>query len=434
MPATFKILLDPNPDKQGLHDVRMRITANRVVGHLNVAGVAVTLKQWNPKGSTDREDWVKTNHFEHSDFNEAIFSLLRRAKKLAREQPDLGTKELKRMLASGEDLQPKQAAAEVADFITFAYQSWDRDDNGSFAASTCENRQTTLNKLAEAWGWQNGQKPLPCDQFTEQVIADFDAYMKRELKNGPGTRRKAHDILNLYVERAIKKKLLPKHANPYDEFERPTPTPSRTWLTDAEFSALESVSLPPQQHQARATYLIQYYLHGSRIGVVLRLQWKARSLGSVRFLMDKGDREKVVQESPQLTALLDSFLPADGSQPDPEAFILPWLHASYFKMNADKALQEMKRATAVVNMNLKRAGKKAGIGTHFSSHSSRRTLADNADNLTEDLGVVQGLLGHTTRATTEKYTRGRDTPAVHRGASKVYEQRPMPRTQAGSEF
>lgn len=433
MPATFKILLDPNPDKQGLHDVRLRITANRVVGYLNVAGVSVALKQWNPKGSTDKEDWVKTNHFDHDAFNTSIFDLLRRAKKLARDQPALGTKELKRILASGEDLQPKQVVAVSTDFLTFAYESWGLEDQGSFAASTCENRHTTLNKLAELWGWNDGAKPLPCDQFTEQVIADFDGYMKRKLKNGNGTRRKAHDILNLYVERAIKKKHIPKHANPYDEFERPTPTPSRTWLTDAEFSALESVSLPPQQHQARATYMIQYYLHGSRIGVVLRLQWKARSLGNVRFLMDKGDREKIVQESPQLTALLDSFLPADGSPPDPEAFILPWLHASYSRMSADKALQEMKRATAVVNMNLKRAGKKAGIGTHFSSHSSRRTLADNADNLTEDLGVVQGLLGHTTRATTEKYTRGRDTPAVHRGASKVYEQRPMPRTQAGSE-
>jgi len=39
---------------------------------------------------------------------------------------------------------------------------------------------------------------------------------------------------------------------------------------------------------------------------------------------------------------------------------------------------------------------------------------------------VQGLLGHSARATTEKYTRGRDTPAVHRGAHKVYSQRPMP--------
>jgi len=39
---------------------------------------------------------------------------------------------------------------------------------------------------------------------------------------------------------------------------------------------------------------------------------------------------------------------------------------------------------------------------------------------------VQGLLGHTIRAMTERYTQGRDTPAVHRGAAKVYEQRPMP--------
>lgn len=98
-------------------------------------------------------------------------------------------------------------------------------------------------------------------------------------------------------------------------------------------------------------------------------------------------------------------------------------------MSESKALQEMKQATAKVNMNLKRAGERAGIKAHFSSHSSRRTLADNADNadnLTEDLGVVQGLLGHSARATTEKYTRGRDTPAVHRGAKKVYENRPMP--------
>jgi integrase len=436
MPATFKILLDPNPDKQGLHDVRMRITASRVVGYLNVAGVAVTPKQWNPKGSTDKEDWIKSNHFEYSDYNEAIFSLLRRAKKLAREQPELGTKELKRLLATGEDLKPV-AVAQVADFLAFAYKSWQAEDDGSLAASTCETRHTVLNKLAQCWGWNEGQRPLPCDQLSEQLLTDFDNWMKRgaadRKPNGPGTRRKAHDILNIYIERAINKKLVTKHDNPYDEFERPTPTPSRTWLTDAEFSALETVSLPPQQHQARATYMIQYYLHGSRIGVVLRLQWKNRGLGIVRFTMDKGGREKVVEESPQLTALLDSFLPADGSAPDPEAFILPWLYRTYYQMSASKALQEMKRATAVVNMNLKRAGKKAGISTRFASHSSRRTLADNADGLTEDMGVVQGLLGHTTRATTEKYTRGRDTPAVHRGASKVYENRPMPQTKANAE-
>lgn len=78
-------------------------------------------------------------------------------------------------------------------------------------------------------------------------------------------------------------------------------------------------------------------------------------------------------------------------------------------------------------MNLKRASLKAGIAVRFSTHSSRNTLDDTADGATGDLGLVQGLLGHSSRSTTEKYTRGRDTPAVQAGARKVYENQPMPR-------
>ena len=247
--------------------------------------------------------------------------------------------------------------------------------------------------------------------------------MQGVLKNGPTTRRKNFDTLQLYFKRAIKRGLLPRYSNPPEYYDRPARnTPNRVWMTESELTALETVALPPQQHVACATYFIQYYLHGSRISVVLRLTWKQCSLWVVRFKMDKGDREKLVEESPQLTALLDSFLPADDSQPGHDAFILPWLPATCWQMSESKALQAIKLATATVNMSLKRAG----ITAHFSSHSSRRTLADNSDSLTEDLGVVQGLLGHSARATTEKYTRGRDTPAVHRGAQKVYSQRPMP--------
>ncbi len=428
MPASFKFILAPTADRDGLHDVRLRIIMARVVRYFNVAGVSIGAKHWNEKYTLEKENWIKSSHFDHGDLNDALFTLLRRAQKLARTRPELSADELKQILSTGEDLKPAPQLA-VMDFLAFGYESWSRDDVGSFAQSTCEARSTTLNKLAEWWGWKKGKRPLPCDKLTEDLLSDFETYLKRDLGNGPGTRRKALEILHIYVKRAIKKKYLPRHADPFEDYELPTPTPSKTWLTDEELSALETVTLPKQQHQSRATYFIQYYLHGSRIGVVLRLKWKQRGLGVVRFKMDKGDREKVVKESPQLTALLDSFLPEDGSAPDPEALILPWLSPAYFTMSPVKALQEMKRATAVVNMNLKRAGKKAGISTHFSSHSSRRTLADNADDITEDMGLVQGMLGHSTRATTEKYTRGRDTPAVHRGAQKVYEQRPMPQVK-----
>ena len=98
-----------------------------------------------------------------------------------------------------------------------------------------------------------------------------------------------------------------------------------------------------------------------------------------------------------------------------------------------KALQEMKAATAKVNMNLKRAAVKAGITATISSHTSRRALASDADDETHDLGLVQRLLGHTSRSTTEKYTRGRDSKVVQAGAQQVYARRPMPITEAGPE-
>jgi integrase len=428
MPASFKIILAPSPDREGLHDVRLRIIAARVVRYLNVPGLAVAPKHWNEKRSLDKPHYFKTSHKQHADFEASLLTFLGRAQKLGRERPQLTADELKELLATGADLAAPAPIAEP-DFLDFAFKSWARDDKDNFAVSTCEARRTQLTKLADWWGWQGGKKPLGVSLFTEGLLSDFEAHLKRDLKNGPGTRRKTLDIFKIYIGRAIKRGVLPRHADPLTYYDLPKPAPKKVWLTEAELLALATTPLPPQQHLARTTYFIQFYLHGSRIGVVLRLKWKQRAHGTVRFKMDKGDREKIVEESPQLTALLDSLLPETG-KPDPEAYVLPWLYAGYEQLNPTKQLQEMKKATSAVNMNLKRAGEKAGITARFSTHSSRRTLADTADNVSGDLGLVQGLLGHTNRATTEKYTQGRDTPAVHRGAKKIYEHQPMPQMRA----
>lgn len=427
MPPTFKLILAPAPDREGLHDVRLRITAARIVRYLNVPGIAVAAKHWNEARSLAKPNYLRTSHREQAALEADLLTFLSRAQALGRARPQATADELKQALASGADLVPAPVAAEP-DFLAFAFESHARDDEGSFAVATCESRRSQVQKLADWWNWQQGAKPLPISQLTEQLLSDFEAYLKRDLKNGPGTRRKTLDVLKIYIGRAIRRGVLSRHADPFTYYDLPKPAPHKVWLTEAELHALATVPLPPQQHLARTTYFIQYYLHGSRIGVVLRLQWKQRQHGTVRFLMDKGNREKVVEESAQLTALLDSLLPEQGP-PDPEAYILPWLFARYEQLTPRKQLQEMKAATAAVNMNLKRVATKCGILSKLSSHSSRRTLADNADNATGDLGLVQGMLGHHSRATTEKYTRGRDTPAVQAGARKVYESRPMPQLQ-----
>jgi integrase/recombinase XerD len=191
-------------------------------------------------------------------------------------------------------------------------------------------------------------------------------------------------------------------------------------------AAYEQVLLPQQQHVARLSYLLCFYLHGSRIGAVLRLKWQHRSFGRISFTMDKGDQQKTVEEVPQLTAILDALRPATG-EPDPQAFILPWLDANYDHLSESDKLQAIKKATSKLNNNIRLGALKAGILKKLSTHASRRTLATESDRANRgDLGKTGSLLGHRKRSTTEIYIDTYNSAEVDAAARKVYENRPLP--------
>jgi integrase/recombinase XerD len=420
MPATFKITLAHKPNAEGLYPLWLRITANRVVRYAPV-GIELQQKQWNPAGKLDKENWVKTNHREHASLNNDLVQVLADAKALSKSHPNATADELKQIFLTRHQLKPVVSAAS-GDFVAFLRQSLAQIDAEEFSQATYESRAAVVSKFAAF------RPILPFSELTEEFIACYDKHLKA-LGNGPGTRKKNLDILHIYVKRAMKQKLLSRDADPLEDYERPTPKPERVWLTDAELQAYESTPLPHQQHLARLTYLIGFYLHGSRVGAVLRLKWKDRAFGRVEFEMDKGGLKKSVEESPQLTAILDSLWPEGGAAPS--AYILPWLRAHYEQMLPRAQLQEMKRATAQLNMNIKRGAVKCGITKNLSSHVSRRTLATEADRANDgDLGKVGGLLGHRQRRTTEIYIDKYNSAEVDEAARKVYEKRQMPQTKA----
>lgn len=173
---------------------------------------------------------------------------------------------------------------------------------------------------------------MPVSQLTETALSDFKTF-QRELKNGPGTRRKTLNILKIYLNQATERGVITRHANLFTCRNLPKPAPNKAWLTEAELLALVITSLPP--HLAHTAYFLPFYLHDSRVGVVLHLKWKQRAHGTVRFKMNKGDREKIVEESPQFTALLGSLRPEAG-KPDPEVYELPWLYKSYKQVSPIK--------------------------------------------------------------------------------------------------
>lgn len=422
MPATFKITLSHKPNAEGLYPVWLRITAARVVRYAPV-GLELLEKQWNPAGKLDKENWIKSSHRQAGQLNDDLVQVLREAKALSKQHPDASADELKQLFLTRHAPRPLPPA-ESADFVAFMRSSLEQVDAQDFTQATYESRQAVVSKFSAF------APTLPFSELTEEFIGTYEKHLKA-LGNGPGTRKKNLDILHIYVKRAIKKKLLSRDADPLEDYERPTPTPDRVWLTDAELQAYESAPLPHMQHLARLTYLMGFYLHGSRVGAVLRLKWKDRAFGRVEFEMDKGGLKKSVEESPQLAALLDSLRPAEGSAPDPEAYILPWLRPHYERMLPRAQLQEMKRATSQLNMNIKRGATKCGIGKKLSSHVARRTLATEADRANEgDLGKVGGLLGHRQRRTTEIYIDKYNSAEVDAAARKTYTKRQMPQTKA----
>ncbi|GGG33839.1 site-specific integrase [Hymenobacter glacieicola] len=421
MPATFKITLAHKANADGLFPVWLRITANRIVRYAPV-GIELLEKQWNPAGKLEKENWIKTSHREASQLNEDLVQVLADAKRLAKENPTATADELKQLFLTRHQPKP-QAPAVTTDFVAFMQQSLEQVDKKLFAPATYEARAVVINKLAQ---WR---PVLPFADLSEELMAEYEEHLK-ELGNNPTTRKKNLKMVRLYIKRAIKQKLLSRDQDPLEDYVMPKATPKRVWLTDQELAAYERVHLPQMQHLARLTYLMCFYLHGSRVGAVLRLKWKDRQFGRVYFTMDKGDTEKSVAESAQLTAILDSLVPEGGANPN--AYILPWLDSNYDQLPERDQLQRMKKATSKLNKNIKMGAEKTGITKKLSTHSSRRTLATESDRANGgDLGKVGAMLGHKQRSTTEIYVDRYNNAEVDEAAENVYKRRPMPLLKAG---
>jgi len=423
MPATFKFILAPSPDSDGLHDVRLRITANRVVRYQNT-GVALAEKQWNPNANLLTKNWVRTAHRNHDAYNKDLLRWYDRAHQLTQENPAWGADQLKAALRNG-DIDPK-----APDFIAFCHERLDaeqkllddahakRQPTTGLAQGTIDVRRPVVNKFVT---WHGEGKPLPFPLLTTELLKKYEHYLLTSLGNAASTTSKNLKTLHIFIIDAIRAKKLKPQDDPLLYYEYPTGKTKRVWLEQAEVINFETVALPPAQHLARTVYFLQHYAHGSRIGVILRLQWKDRAHGRLRFTMDKGGHEKDVEETPELTALLDALRPAGGKAPKPTDYILPYLPADFERLHPRDQLTITKRETSKINANLKRCMTRLGIDKKMSSHVARRTLATLGERaLSGDIRATGGLLGHKRTSTTEVYLRDMDSHAVDAAARTVY--------------
>jgi integrase len=431
MPATFKLVLAAKADSDGLFDVRLRITADRVVRYQNT-GISLPEKQWNAKATLLTKNWVRTAHKNHDTYNKDLLRWHDRAQQLAQDNPGWGADQLKATLRNG-DIDPS-----APDFIKFCHERLDEEQalldaahakrrpTTGLAQGTIDVRRPVVRKLAT---WHGEGKPLPFPLLTPELIKKYERYLLTDVGNDPSTVSKNLKTLHIFVADAVRAKKMKPQEDPFLYYEYPTGKGKQVWLEKAEVSDFELVQLPPAQHLARTVYFLQHYAHGSRIGVILRLRWRDYTHGRLKFTMDKGGAEKDVEVTPELAALLDSLRPAEGT-PSPTQYILPYLPTNFDQLHPREQLTITKRETSAINANLKRAMNRLGIDKKLSSHVARRTLATlGARALSGDLQATGGLLGHRRTSTTEIYLRDMDTFEVDAAARTVYEALRAGKTQ-----
>ncbi|MNK86865.1 Tyrosine recombinase XerD [compost metagenome] len=242
-------------------------------------------------------------------------------------------------------------------------------------------------------------KPFLISAIDAQWIKEFEKHCKTKEKNNRGEKGNSNNTINdtFGTIKAIVSfagqinMALNKRKNKVDEV-------IRLKLTPAEMLAVENLQLTGKAYHYRNAFLVQYYGRGMRIGDVLRLRTKYFSKTHFVYYTGKSNKPHSIKMVPKLSLILTEYLKGDG-------FLWPFIHGEVDQSKDDLNNQVTYRTTKI-NEALADIMKTLGIDKKITTHNARHSFAAMADKkLGGDLKDVQAMLGHSSRAMTERYIK-----------------------------
>jgi len=189
------------------------------------------------------------------------------------------------------------------------------------------------------------------------------------------------------------------------DFKLPGSEPAATeYLTEAELLKFASVELDgPFIKEAQQAFLLAIYLRGMRIGDIIQLKQSAFSNGRLKYTTGKTGEVLEMALVPKAQAIIDSLA-------DDREYLFHFFRYRYEpklspSLNDDLKTAHIKAITANINNKLKKIAERAGIKKNIRTHIARHSFSNILDGAGIDLSIIQGLLGHKTRAMTEKYIK-----------------------------
>jgi integrase len=292
---------------------------------------------------------------------------------------------------------------EQTDFFSFFTREINRyKDNGK--AKHAQKLSGIYQKLQEFVG----QEKLSFDLIDVKFIQDFETFLISKKGNSGTTIHGNMKLLRQAFKEAEKRGVGTIRDQGVYDLKFKLDSTQREKLTEEELQKLKDLDLETGtgMYIAKYAFLFSYYCAGIRFGDLASLKWenvkKEEDKYYLRYKMSKTGKYQVIRLHQQAVVILLLMTPDSGKW-IPENYIFPFLsNRTKFKSNAEK-LQAISSKNAMLNKQLKKLDKLAGIGKNLSFHMARHSFAYIGYKKTKDINAMRDLLKHTNLKETQTY-------------------------------
>ncbi len=398
---------------------------------------------FNTKAKQD--NWIRTSEPRAKAWNAALSKELERAKATYRDLRSEGVATSEKVVAE------LQAGEKSSSFIQYArLRTQAIIDSGAIRNGKKYNG--LCNKLEVFLTDKKGRKQdLTFAEVTPAFLSKFEAHLhtlpnerQPEKKLHPNTILVLFNTFKALIKRAIEVEgLMKPEKTPFLSFKYKGVKTTKEKLSEAEIELLAAYPLVEGSlmWHCRNYFLFSYYCAGIRAGDLIQLRWSNISSGGrLRYQMGKNHKNRefgMVQEAKSILAhykkenvkpedyifpLLDSSAPFAKAATQEEKDTLP-------VQLKTKLFNQVGAKNALINKEIKKLAKLAGVEKKISMHISRHSFASRAMKRGVDSTKIKGVLAHSSLKITEGYMGDFDTSEVDEALALTFAKDSSPKAE-----
>jgi len=385
--ASVKIVFRKDKlNKRGEAPIHFRMIKHRRIRYIS-AGIMLEEKYWSTLKNA-----IKPSHPNSTRFNSFLTN------KLAELQDQIYEYETKEKSLNTAALKNKIMGKEPVDFFSFAEEVLAEYLRGG-QVGTHDKNKSVLKKLKD---YQKGKR-LDFQDMTVRFLVTYEKYLREQLNNKTSTVNNSIKFFRRVYNEAIRQEMVDRNKSPFDHYEMKSEKSTRTYLTEKEIEALETVELPigTRLELHRDMFVFACYAGGLRVSDVLQLEWDNYDGAHLHITTKKTGAQLSIKCPTKALEIIESYKEQGRS----DRFIFPMLPDEVNKSDLKVLDRKITSATAYINKNLKLIAAKAGITKNLSFHVSRHTWATRALTKGMTIDKVSKLMGHSNIKETQIYAK-----------------------------